>query len=209
MLIRQAAGQLTPGLDISFEQTDEAIRLIGTGRRAALDLGGGLRLSVMGEEVTLARAMAYPADCPWLPRGASLEIVGPGTYALPGGEWSLIVEGYAAAGALPSDPLSAVLSIPAGARLELRTLHRGDRFRPHGMAGHSQKLSDTLVNMKVRAGWRSRVPLLVVDDEPAWFVAPFRDGPRGRIAESFAAYCEQGRWWRFRYRKELDSGFNL
>jgi tRNA(Ile)-lysidine synthase len=209
LLIRQAAGRLAPGLDISFERTDEAIRLIGAGRRTTLELGGGLRLSVRGEGVMLARAMGYPAGCPWLPPGTRLEIVGPGVYALPGGEWSLTVEAYSAGGALPSDPLSAVLAIPAGARLELCTPRRGDRFKPHGMSGHSQKLSDTLVNMKVRAGWRARVPLLVADGEPAWFVAPFRDGPRGRIAESFATYREDQRWWRFRYQKAPDSDFNL
>jgi tRNA(Ile)-lysidine synthetase-like protein len=209
MLIRQVAGQLTPDVDIGFERTDQAIRLIGAGRGAALDLGGKLRLSVGGDTVLIARGMAYPEYCPWLPPGTSLEITGPGVYTLPGGEWSLIVETHATTGVLPSDPLSAVLSIPSGARLELRTPRRGDRFKPHGMAGHSQKLSDTLVNMKVPAEWRSQAPLLVVGSEPAWLVAPFRDGPRGRITESFANFREQQHWWRFYYQKVLDSGFNL
>jgi hypothetical protein len=40
--------------------------------------------------------------------------------------------------------------------------------------------------MKIPAGWRDRVPLLVVDNEIGWFVAPSAQGIRGRQAETFA-----------------------
>ncbi len=53
-------------------------------------------------------------------------------------------------------------------------------------AGDSQKLSDTLINMRVPSAWRDRVPLLLVDDRLAWFVAPTAEGVRGRVAEPFS-----------------------
>jgi len=76
--------------------------------------------------------------------------------------------------------------VPAGAALTLRTRRAGDRFSPRGMGGRSQKLSDTLINMRVPARWRDQVPLLVAGDRIAWFVAPTFEGVRGRVAEPFA-----------------------
>ena len=62
----------------------------------------------------------------------------------------------------------------------------GDVFRPRGMGGHSQKLKETFIAMRVPAHWRDCVPLLLADGEIAWFVAPTADGLRGRVAERFA-----------------------
>jgi hypothetical protein len=54
------------------------------------------------------------------------------------------------------------------------------------MNGHSQKLSDVFVNLKVPQGLRNRVPLLTVNEEIAWFVAPTASGVQGRLSERFA-----------------------
>jgi tRNA(Ile)-lysidine synthetase-like protein len=78
------------------------------------------------------------------------------------------------------------LWVPVGATLALRTRQAGDRFRPRGLGGHSQKLADTLIAMRVPAPWRERVPLLTVNGVIAWFVAPTPEGVRGRVAEPFA-----------------------
>jgi tRNA(Ile)-lysidine synthetase-like protein len=88
--------------------------------------------------------------------------------------------------ALHADPLAAALMVPKEGRLCLRTRQPGDRFLPRGLGGRSQKLADTLINMRVPSAWRDRVPLLAVDDRVAWFVAPSREGVRGRVAESFS-----------------------
>ena len=90
--------------------------------------------------------------------------------------------------------MAAALAIPANATLILRTRQPGDRFTPRGMGGKSQKLADTLSNMHVPATWRDQVPLLIVNGEIAWFVAPTVDGVRGRVAEWCAIndqYLEQ------------------
>jgi tRNA(Ile)-lysidine synthetase-like protein len=107
-------------------------------------------------------------------------------------------------------PLAVALVTPDDARLELRTRQPGDRFRPHGAGGHSQKLSDTFISMKVEAGWREHVPLLVVNGEIAWFVAPFADGPRSRVAEPFALHEQQREQkqaaiWRFTFVQAMPS----
>jgi tRNA(Ile)-lysidine synthase len=88
--------------------------------------------------------------------------------------------------AIQADPLAAALIIPPDAAITLRARRPGDRFAPRGMGGHSQKLSDTLTNMHVPAAWRDRIPLLTVNDQIAWFVAPTAAGLRGRVAEPFA-----------------------
>ena len=73
--------------------------------------------------------------------------------------------------------------MPDGARLVVRTRQLGDRFKPRGLHGHSQKLSDTFVNDKVESHWRDRVPLLTINGEIAWFVFP--NVPRSRSSQLF------------------------
>jgi tRNA(Ile)-lysidine synthase len=85
-----------------------------------------------------------------------------------------------------ADPLEATLAIPPDAELNLRTRRPGDRFAPMGMAGHHQKLADVFTNLKVPRPFRDRIPLLTVNDEIAWFVAPTLNGLQGRVAESYA-----------------------
>ena len=76
----------------------------------------------------------------------------------------------------------------------------GDIFRPFGMKGHSQKLSDTFTNIKVPAFYRDRVPLLLINDEIAWFVAPTAVGPKSRIADTFAVRDDDQSIMRFRWQ---------
>jgi tRNA(Ile)-lysidine synthase len=57
-------------------------------------------------------------------------------------------------------------SLPAA--LELRIRSAGDRFEPLGMDGHSQKLSDFLVNEKMPQRARERWPLLCSGDTVVW-----------------------------------------
>ena len=67
------------------------------------------------------------------------------------------------------DPWVACLDARAtGSELILRPRQPGDRFQPQGMAGHSMKLNEFMINLKVpkdtRAGW----PLLIGRDGIAW-----------------------------------------
>jgi tRNA(Ile)-lysidine synthetase-like protein len=133
----------------------------------------------------LSRDLPYPAQVPSLPPGSALAIpnVVPSVIAV-NAAWRLHLE--PPSGAPPAqDDLRVVLMIPAGAALELRTPRRGDRVKLAGMAGKSQKVSDTLVNMKVPLEWRACAPLLTIAGEIAWIIAPQRDGFRSRLAEPF------------------------
>src|SRR5581483_958283 len=53
-------------------------------------------------------------------------------------------------------------------QFELRVRRAGDVFEPLGMGGHSQKLSDFFVNVKLPQRARDRWPLLCAGDEVIW-----------------------------------------
>jgi tRNA(Ile)-lysidine synthase len=97
------------------------------------------------------------------------------------------------------DPLEATLAISPDAELCLRTPRPGDRFAPLGLDGHSQKVADAFTNLKVPKPLRSRVALLTVDDEIAWFVVPTAQGLQGRIAQPFAVSAESNSVLRVRW----------
>lgn len=191
-LIRKAVFDLSPETrDLSFEQTEAARDVIlqgGTGAR--IDLLDGLYVSIGYDEVMIGYGGApyYPENLPRLVSGqyVALDLDGQGyihnnqrliTY------W--VVEGLSR-DLYPADPLECTLAVPEGAKLALRTRQDGDRFRPFGLGGKSQKLSDTFTNLKVPVYYRDQVPLLTVDGEIAWFVVPTATGPVGRIADTFA-----------------------
>ncbi|NJL93689.1 MAG: tRNA lysidine(34) synthetase TilS [Anaerolineae bacterium] len=99
------------------------------------------------------------------------------------------------------NPLEATLALPPDAELNLRTRRTGDRFCPMGMGGQSQKLNDTFTNLKVPQELRDRIPLLTVNGEIAWFVAPTAGGVQGRIAEPFAVTPEAEHVLRLRWEQ--------
>jgi tRNA(Ile)-lysidine synthase len=191
-LIRKVVFDLSPDTrDLSFDQTEAAREIIlqgGTGAR--IDLSDGLYISVGYDEVMIGYGGTpyYPENLPRLVSGqyVALDLDGQGyihdnqrliTY------W--VVEGLSR-DLHPADPLECTLAIAEGAKLALRTRRDGDRFRPFGLGGKSQKLSDTFTNLKVPVYYRDQVPLLTVDGEIAWFVVPTATGPVGRIADPFA-----------------------
>ncbi len=203
LLIRLAVQQIAPQLELGYERTADATALVAEHvDRGSKSLGGTVQLRVANNRITVFDTTGFPDNCPWIETQSSVAIRGAGTFTLPGGGWLLEVERL---DFVPTSydlgPLSTYLALPDEALVTLRTRTAGDRFRPHGSGGHSQKLSDSLINMKVRAHWRGRMPLLIVDGEIAWFVAPTPDGPRGRIAEQFAVQqCDQRPVWRFSFR---------
>ncbi|MHB8627893.1 MAG: tRNA lysidine(34) synthetase TilS [Aggregatilineales bacterium] len=101
-----------------------------------------------------------------------------------------------------NSPLHTALRAPLSASVTIRRWRAGDRFAPNGLGGHTQKLSDTLTNLKVPAVWRKRLPLLTIDDQIAWFVAPSPDGLRARVSESFAWRENTAEGWHFAYERD-------
>ncbi len=197
-VIRALLFRLRPELrDVSYVHVEQAIDVAdrgGTGAQATLP--GGLVLRVGYGVMLLGPADealfdALPGeDAPALDPDEATGRFFPGdTVERRFGAWRFecrpLAEGETLR-ALHADPLAAALAVPRAAWLQLRTRRPGDRFQPRGMGGQSQKLSDTLINMRVPVAWRDRLPLLTVDDEIAWFVAPAEEGVRSRVAEPFA-----------------------
>ncbi|NLF78092.1 MAG: tRNA lysidine(34) synthetase TilS [Chloroflexi bacterium] len=193
-VIRAAIRKLAPDLgDLGYVHIVEGVRLAEQGATGSeIALPGGLVLRAGAGTLTIARARADDpgVDAPALPAGeAGPSFTAGETVAWQAGGWLFEARLLAPGANLTpyhDDPLAAALAVQPGARLGLRARRPGDRFRPRGLGGHSQKLSDTLVNMRVPARWRDRVPLLIAGEEIAWFVAPTGRGVRGRVSDSCA-----------------------
>jgi tRNA(Ile)-lysidine synthase len=196
-VIRAVVGRLRPALrDVSFVHVEHALSVADSGKVGAqATLPGGLLLRVDYDALVVGPAGAAPGpDAPSLAPESPEITFAPGDHVQHASDAWIFKAGPLAAGddlgAIHADPLAAALAVPAQARLGLRTRQPGDRFRPRGLGGHSQKLSDTLITMRVPAAWRDQVPLLTVDGEIAWFAVPTPEGMRGRVAEPFAVRSE-------------------
>jgi len=66
-------------------------------------------------------------------------------------------------------PSNQLIQLPTGSRphFKIRNRRDGDRFRPLGMA-HDKKLKDLLIDRKIAASSRDRIPLLLYEDTIAW-----------------------------------------
>jgi tRNA(Ile)-lysidine synthase len=193
-LIRTVVWRLRPALrDVTFEHVERALAVARSGRVGAqATLPGDLVLRVGYDALVISGAGAVEVgdDAPALAGESAGPAFGPDERVeIVCGAWVFSARPLLPGDDLPAlhaDPLAAALVVPAGARLRLRARRPGDRFRPRGMGGRSQKLADTLINLRVPAARRDRVPLLVADDAVAWFVAPTAKGLRARVGEPFA-----------------------
>ncbi len=193
IVLRQAVARVRPDLaDLAFVHVEDAVRLADGGTvGSTATLPGGLALRVdyaalvIGPDIVTAEI-----DAPLLELGqGALSFVAGEVARVVIGAWQFeagLLPPGADVAAIHADPLAAVLCLPPGAALGLRSRRRGDRFAPRGMHGRSQKLADTLINMKVPAHLRDRLALVTVDDAVVWFAAPTVLGLRGRAAESVA-----------------------
>lgn len=205
-LLRKIIGDLALGLhDVSFEWIERARHLILSGQTGAqCEFTDDIMLRIGYDEVTVGYGgnPVYPVHLPSLSPQQSLRI-DPEGQNLTVDKLKLVaywvLEGRSK-DLYPASPLECTLAIPEGATLGLRTWQTGDRFKPFGMGGKSQKLSDTFTNLKVPAFYRHKVPLLTVNDEIAWIVAPTASGPQSRIADTFAVRDEHSAVLRLRWQ---------
>jgi len=199
-LIRRAIETLQPGQETRYELLQRATGYLSNPQAARIDLIGGLKLFREGSSLHVA---ALESDLPsreWpqMPSGAgTIQLSIPGEVEL-GGGWKLTCERWkrpALARQLArdnKDPFRAWLdagSLPGP--LVLRARKRGDRFEPLGMDGHSQKLSDFMVNEKIPRRARNRWPLLCSEDRLIWVPGhrpahPYRLKPGSRRVVYFA-----------------------
>ncbi len=89
----------------------------------------------------------------------------------------------------PPDIFNARLAIPENAVVRLRVRQPGDRFAPLGLGGHTQKLSEWMIDHKVPQRARDRLPLLTVNGE----IAAILRGRQWAISEHYAVKPESDR----------------
>ncbi len=177
-LLRHAILTLRPGQETNYAAIERATSFLNDPNHPPrVDLIGGLRLFREGEHIYVCTPDAdlpinrwplLPEECEPIPLAI------PGVIDLSGG-WKFNCERWR----LPAlareqaekneDQFQVWLdaeSLPSS--LELRTRRAGDRFEPLGMDGHSQKLSDFLINEKMPQRVRDRWPLLCSGDVVVW-----------------------------------------
>ncbi len=171
--IREAIQRLRASLrNINWEHVEAAVWLARegqTGQRATL--AAGLELTIGYDALLIGdEGASWPGPAPQI--GAAVRLNAPGSTRL--GGWQVVVRQLAGA-ELPADyaanpdPWTAYLDAQAvGPAPMLRPRQPGDRFRPHGLGGHSARVNEFMINAKLPAAARSGWPLLVGANGIAW-----------------------------------------
>ncbi len=192
-LIKHAMQTLSPGIDVNYSTLDRAALLINNPAHAStrVDLKGGLRMFREAQHLYICTLNAeLPFNLwPQLTGASSVPVSIPGQIELAGG-WKFTCERWG----LPllareqaertADTFQVWLDAKNLTRpLKLRIRHPGDQFAPLGLDGHTQKLSDFFVNVKMPQRARENWPLLCAGDEIIW-VPGYRPAHEHRLTES-------------------------
>ncbi len=178
ILFRRAIETLRPGLrDIDYEDIERALGFLEqTPRTGQADLASGLRIFLEDGLLYLAgwETALPPQMSPQVDPDCVYRLETPGSLTLPGG-WVFQVKlvGMDRTDLDPAlfsnDPYQAWLD---AAKLhfpvDIRGRRPGDRFFPFGLHGHSVKLADYFINMKLPRRLRDRWPLVCSQDSIAW-----------------------------------------
>jgi tRNA(Ile)-lysidine synthase len=189
-LLRRAIAYHRPGLrDIDFDSIERGLGFLSAPKRnAQLDLIAGLRLFREGDEFWLAtwEADLVGLEFPAIQPGEQFTLTISTTLFL-NEDWQIQVDDlpdldFARQQAeVNQDPFQAWLDISGmDLPLILRPRQRGDRFQPLGMGGHSMKLSDLMVNLKLPSRARTTWPLVCAGENILW-VPGFRLSHLARI----------------------------
>ncbi len=189
-LLRRAIAFHLPSLrDVDFDSIDRGVTFLSAGKPGRqTDLIAGLRLVVEGELFWLAtwQADLPGSDFPSIAMGVRQAIEVPGLLSLRD-DWVL----RSAQETNPSqaiqcsyendDPFQAWLELDKLEQpLNVRSRKPGERFQPLGMQGHSLKVSDLMVNLKLPKRARATWPLVCSGDEIVW-IPGLRQGHLGRV----------------------------
>lgn len=149
------------------------------GAAPRLSLPGGLHLVRAGRRLVVQRGVAEAAPA------YAFDVPGPGVWSEPG--WGVQVTttrttGFVRQRERPPGPGKFVAFVDENRRgaepLQVRTRQPGDRMRPFGLKG-SVKVQDVLVDLKVPAGLRDRLPVVTCGREIVWI-------PGYRVARDWA-----------------------
>jgi tRNA(Ile)-lysidine synthase len=174
-IIRRAIAQLRPALrDISFDAVDKGVdRMRQMKPSSEIDLISGLKLISEPGKLWIADWEAELPTGDWpqvIPEQSFLEVGG--DVSLQSG-WQISAR-RAAKSESPMQNSNADINQAwlDAERIHLPLLVRarvdGDRFEPYGMEGHSQKLSDFMINEKIPQRARMRWPLVCSGDQIVW-----------------------------------------
>ncbi len=177
-LIKHAMQTIAPAADVTYATLERAVAMINNPVHASarVDLKGGLRLLREANHLYVCTLNAeLPFNLwPQLTGTTPVPILIPGQIELAGG-WRFNCERWG----LPllareqaeknEDPFQVWLDARNLSKpLKLRVRSQGDQFAPFGLDGHTQKLSDFFVNVKIPRRARENWPLLCVGDEIIW-----------------------------------------
>jgi tRNA(Ile)-lysidine synthase len=180
---------------VDFDAVDRVLALVRSAARSGrADVGGGRHAARRGERLRLERTSSPAASAP---PAAPVRIRVPGITDAPALGVRLAVRRSRGFRRLPAGAPGALPArcwidgaIPPDAAWVLRAAAPGDRVRLLGAPGR-RKLSDILIDAKVPAELRRRIPVLAIGDTIAWV-------PGLRIAEGFQAAPAPARSWEIR-----------
>jgi tRNA(Ile)-lysidine synthase len=191
-LVKHAMQTLSPEVDVSYATLERAANAINNPAHfSRVDLKGGLR---MFREATYLYICTADAELPFnvwpqLTGTAPVPVLTPGQVDLAGGwkfhceHWGMPVLAREQA-ERNDDPFQVWLDVRNLSKpLNLRIRRQGDQFAPFGLDGHSQKLSDFFVNVKMPQRARENWPLLCAGDEIIW-VPGYRPAHSYRLTEA-------------------------
>lgn len=174
-LLRRAVLQLRPDLrDVSYRPIEQGRKMAESGAGGKMiSLPGGMTLHVDYDKLIVAsRPSAIPAGGPQLDDDAILKLPVPGQVRL-NGTWRLeatLVEGEVAERlAAHRDEWRALVSI-GDERLHIRCRHKGERFQPFGLEGHSSSVKKLMINRKIPSRLRDRWPIVAIEEHLIWIV---------------------------------------
>jgi tRNA(Ile)-lysidine synthase len=192
-LIKHAMQSISPGVDVTYSTLDRAVTLVNNTATAParVDLKGGLRMFRESKHLYVCTSDAeLPFNLwPQLTGITSVPVPLPGQVELAGGwkfsceRWGLQLLAREQA-ERNEDPLQVWLDAGGLTKpLKLRIRRQGDQFSPLGMDGHTQKLSDFFVNVKMPQRARENWPILCSGDEIVW-VPGYRPAHAHRLTEA-------------------------
>jgi tRNA(Ile)-lysidine synthetase-like protein len=182
--------------NINWEHVERAVWLAREGHTGqAATLAAGLELQIGYDSLRVAgEAAPWQVDLPQV--SESLILRAPGVTAI-GGGWQVIVQRLRRVDVpvdfVGVDPWTAYVDAETvGDALILRPRTPGDRFCPLGLAGHSVKLNEFMIDAKIARDARSGWPLVIGRGGIAWVCGL-------RLAEEAAISPDTAEVWHVRF----------
>ena len=180
-LLRRAIAFLQPDLrDIGFDTIERAQAFIQhPSIRSEMDLAARLNLVIIKDILIIKRWEADLPDWdkPLLPKESHIKVLTPDKPVALQHGWQVSASLLPA---LPDDALDLVKRLGENEAwvdseqiklpLTVRGREEGERWQPLGMGGHSQKLSEFLINQKIDAHLRELWPLVCSAGQVVWIV---------------------------------------